>query len=371
MKILTCTIPVKPISYDIVIQNGILNDMKKFMKLVAEYRRFAIIADDNISQGELLRYNLKKEGLEAYLFTFPSGEQQKSRMTKETLENQMFERSLGKDTCIIAVGGGVVTDLGGYLAATYCRGVPLILIPTSLLGMVDACIGGKTAINVPYGKNLLGCLYQPKKVIVDSSTLKTLPHNEIKNGVVEMIKHGLIADKKYFGFLEKNAIQILKKDLHVLDKAIIESCRIKKEIIEQDPYDNGKRVLLNFGHTVGHAIEKLSNYAIPHGIAVAIGILTETHMAMQIGLLSSAVHEKIYHLFKLFEISLKMPKKYPEQDLYKAMMLDKKSIEGSPRFVMIRSIGEPETYDNSFCTHLDETVVINGLKWMNDALCSH
>ena len=165
------------------------------------------------------------------------------------MENQLFEKGLGRDTCVIALGGGVVTDMAGYVAATYCRGIPLVMIPTSLLGMVDASIGGKTGVNVSYGKNMLGCIYQPKKVFIDLFTLKTLPKKELTNGVVEMIKHGLIADDNLFEYLEKHSDQLLALDFSFLEKAIFESCRIKKEIVEQDEKENGKRHLLNFGHT--------------------------------------------------------------------------------------------------------------------------
>ena len=226
-------------------------------------------------------------GLEAILFSFPNGEQHKSRATKEKLEDQLFEKELGRDICVIALGGGVTTDLGGYLAATYCRGVPLVMMPTSLLGMVDASIGGKTGVNTPYGKNLVGSIYQPKKVLIDPATLQSLPLKELRNGIVEMIKHGLILDRDYFTYLNEHADQLLELDLSILEKAIFESCRIKREIVEQDDRESGKRNLLNFGHTVGHALENLTHYSLAHGEAVAIGILVESHLAVQLGHLNS------------------------------------------------------------------------------------
>lgn len=368
---LQCTLRTSQVTYPIVIENGILQQPTRLIPFLKHRGPYAIISHDKLSYGAELYELLRKEQREAHLFTFPGGEEHKSRAVKEQLEDQLFAKGLGKDTCIIAIGGGIVTDMGGYIAATYCRGVPLISIPISLLGMVDASIGGKTGINVPYGKNMLGCIYQPKAVIIDPTTLSTLPLEELRNGAVEMIKHGLIGDAAYFHFLEKQVDPFFALDTTILEQAISESCKIKIAIVEEDEREQGKRHLLNFGHTVGHALEKMSCFSLSHGEAVAIGILAESHMAMQLGILSQQIFARIHRIFTLYKLPLRLPKPYPIEGLLEAMILDKKSLQGKPRFVLLRDIGVPYLEDETqFCTSVAEPIISNALQWMYDALYS-
>ncbi len=367
MQKLTCSIPSSAISYEIEIQSGLLKNPLPYLATLAS--RFAIIADDCIPAlyGEQLQSSLQAAGCEVHQFTFPSGEHFKTRHTKELLENQLFEKGLGRDTCALALGGGAVTDMAGYLAATYCRGIPLVMIPTTLLGMVDASIGGKNGVNVPYGKNLLGCIYQPKKVFIDPVTLHSLPLKELANGVVEMIKHALIADSAYFEYLEGHSGQLLALEQTVVEKAIFESCRIKKTIVEQDERENGKRHLLNFGHTVGHALENLTHYALSHGEAVAIGLLVESHLAWQLGKLSMSSFERLHHILNKYGIPLRLPCRFSLEALLNAMRLDKKSIAGQPRFVIIEEIGSPLCYSSSYCMHVAPLLLQRAVEWMNDS----
>lgn len=368
---LICTIPHSSTACSIEIDNGLLNSHQRLIEHLSPLgSKFTIITDHNIASlyGSTLQASLSASNIHSDLFSFPSGEAYKTRETKEWLENQLFEKGLGRDTCVIALGGGVVTDVAGYLAATYCRGVPLVMIPTSLLGMVDASIGGKTGVNVPYGKNMLGCIYQPKKVLIDPSTLKSLPLKEFKNGVVEMIKHGLIADDIFFEYLEEHSDQLLAQNSSILDKTIFESCRIKKEIVEQDEKEKGKRHLLNFGHTVGHALEILTHYSLSHGEAVAIGLLVESHIAVQLGRLSPISFDRIQKILMKYALPLQLPFKLPIQAILDAMILDKKSLNGKPRFVMIKEIGSPLLHNSQYCFNVDEALLKHTLLWMNDAL---
>lgn len=368
---LICNIPNSSDAYEIEIGTKLLHCQNAFLSRLAS--KFAIITDDKIAPlyGTTLRESLCISGLEAYLFTFPNGEQHKTRATKEYLEDQLFKQGLGKDACVIALGGGVVTDTAGYLAATYCRGIPLVMIPTSLLGMVDACIGGKTGVNVPYGKNMLGCIHQPRKVVIDLAALASLPKKELVNGVVEMVKHGLIADGKLFEFLERNSDQLLALDNAILERVIFESCLIKKKIVEQDEREIGKRRLLNFGHTVGHALESLTNYALSHGEAVAIGIVVESYLSLKLGILDQHSFDRIIKILVQYGLPLQLPFKLPTEAIRQAMSFDKKSLSGKPRFVMINAIGSSFANGSNYCSHIENSLLNDALQWMNDDLCCH
>ena len=252
----------------------------------------AIISDENVSTlyAEPL---IKKLSNKADLFTFPPGEKSKSYQTAFDIHQKLLKANFGRDSVIIAIGGGVVCDLAAFVASTYARGVKLILIPTSLLAMVDAAIGGKTAVNLPNCKNYVGTFYQPESIIIDPELLLTQPDDSYRLGLVEMVKHGLIYDSNHFDWIVENIEKLLSKDLFTLTKGIRDSCKIKLEIVQKDPHEQGIRSLLNFGHTIGHAIEAESDFEISHGKAVAFGILVEAH-------LSNLAESEILRLYALF-----------------------------------------------------------------------
>ncbi len=354
---LTCSLPSRTGTYAIDIGNGLLKHLASFVATLSS--RVVIISDDQVASlyGQLLQQSLAKAGLTTHLFTFPHGETHKTRDTKQRLEDQLLSNGLGRDTCLIALGGGVATDIGGYVAATYCRGIPLVMAPTSLLGMVDASIGGKTGVNTPQGKNLIGCIYQPQKVVIDLSTLSSLPQRELINGAVEMIKHGVIADAAYVDWLEEHADAFLALDPTVLEEAIYVSCHIKKEIVQEDEQENGKRRLLNFGHTIGHALEKASHYSMSHGEAVAIGMLIEGELSVAHGSLSPESLQQIHRVLSRYQVPLHLPKQVSVEQILDAMILDKKSLKGLPRFVLLQRIGSCVAFDGNYCTHVDQTLV--------------
>jgi 3-dehydroquinate synthase len=360
MITLTCCIPSSVRSYEIEIEHGLLANGSRLADYLATFRcRCVIITDDKVATlyGEPLKEKLSQKGLETLLFSFPGGEVYKTRRTKELLEDRLFENGLGRDTIIITLGGGIVTDLGGYLAATYCRGVSLVVIPTSFLAMVDASLGGKTGVNIPSAKNMVGCIYQPRKVFIDPSTLKTLPPHEIRNGFVEMIKHGLIADLSFFDFLEAHADRLIALEEEILEQAILQSCLIKKEIVESDENEKGKRHLLNAGHTIGHALETLTDYTLSHGEAVAVGLIVESRIAVLMGHLDLSSFQRIQDILVKYGVSLEIPFDLSMDALLGAMSLDKKSLNGQPRFVIINGIGSALAFDGAYCTFVETKVI--------------
>ncbi len=265
--------------------------------------------------------------------TFPCGEAYKTRATKETLEDALLSQGYGADTCLVALGGGVVTDLVGFLASTYCRGVPHVLIPTTLLAMVDAAIGGKTGVNTPHGKNLIGTLYPPRHTLIDPDLLATLPYQEIQGGMVEIIKHAFLVDADLFSHLEEHLPALLALEPFLIDPLIAKNCAIKQQIIAEK-----RRDLLNWGHTIGHGLEALSHYQLSHGQAVAIGLLIEGEMALQLGLLPPSDWERLFQLLTRVGI---IPSLDIDPDaLFKAMRLDKKAIRNEPRFILSQGMGK-------------------------------
>ncbi len=323
-----------------------------------------LIADDRIAKlyGKEVQDYLQSSYKEVYLLTFPAGEASKTRATKEKLEDEMQKKSLGRDTTIIGIGGGVTTDLAGFVASTYCRGVPLVLMPTSLLGMVDASIGGKTGVNTPYGKNLIGTFYLPETLIIDFDFLASLPEEGIKEGLVEVIKMALTSDEQLFDEIDAAKETLFKLD-QPLKNIIKRACEIKLEVISSDFEEKkGTRRILNFGHTVGHAIEKFFNYEMAHGTAVAIGIIAETFMACELELLKRSYFNRIVKLLKPFVTC----KKFDIKQVYDYMILDKKSKDQLPRFVLIDNIGHVLSFNDEYCTPVEKDIVLNALQFIQE-----
>lgn len=373
-KQLLMNIPGRSRSYPILIGEGVLQSEELINYLSStKASKYAIITDTMVESLHARELQLSlKSRFDMTLVSFPPGEENKSRATKEMCEDHLLNLGAGKDTCIIGMGGGIVTDLAGYVASTYCRGVPSIMIPTSLLAMVDASIGGKTGINVPQGKNLIGTISQPTAVLIDTATLTTLPLDEIKNGMAEVIKHALIADKSYLDFLKMNSQGLLKLDAEILEEAVYRSVEIKGQIVQEDETEKGKRRLLNFGHTVAHAIEIATEHQIPHGRAVAIGMLTEGYLSMKMGHLSLSDFKTIGDILTLYQIDLTWKGALEPSRILETMRMDKKSLRQVPRFVILAELGLPIEFDGQYCTSVDEKLLDNAIEWMcSDVMCSH
>lgn len=313
--------------------------------------KLVLITDEPIAalHAESFCTGLRAEGLDIQMLILPSGEHTKSRESKAQLEDALFKAKLGRDGVLVAMGGGVIMDLVGFLASTYCRGVALVLIPTTLLAMCDAAIGGKTAVNMQAAKNFIGSFYPSDVTLIDPQVLSTLPMINRKEGIVEMIKHGLIAKAQAFAFLEEHLEKILTLEHSFLDHALKQSIAIKQRVVEEDPLDLGVRAILNFGHTVGHAIEAESRYQVSHGAAVAIGLVAEARLSYEYAGLAKPDVERIDKLIK----RLKLPCEYRSGSvdaMLQAMQGDKKNRAGQVHCVLLEAIGKVKQFENLY-TH--------------------
>ncbi|MCB1213262.1 MAG: 3-dehydroquinate synthase, partial [Chlamydiia bacterium] len=298
-------------------------------QLALEESPVAIICDETVQKlyGDSLELDLKVRGVASALFSFPAGEQNKSPETLCQLVDELSRRQWGRRCRVVGLGGGVTTDLAGLLASVYCRGVRYYAVPTTLLGMVDASIGGKTGVNLPSGKNLMGTFYCPECVWILPAFLRTLPLRERRQGIAEMIKHGLIASAVHFARLEKGGGELLADaSLSYLSEAIRESTAIKMDYVNDDPFDRGRRSQLNFGHTIAHGIEAASNYQISHGEAVAIGIAVESYLSTKLGKLTEGDYQRICSLLLKFELPTKIPEGMSADHLIELMSSDKKKL---------------------------------------------
>lgn len=315
--------------------------------------RVVLVSDDNVSSlyATSLCEFLQAQQIQVDTLTFPAGESSKSREMKQYLEDRLFQLGCGRDTVLLALGGGVVTDLVGFVAATYCRGIPVIYLPTTLLAMVDAANGGKTGINTAYGKNVLGTFTQPRAIIIDVKTLNTLPMEEYLPAYAEVIKHALIADSDYFTMIESTWDALKAKKLDILTTVIQRSCAIKSAVVQADATEASKREILNFGHTVAHALEKASDYRIPHGLAVAAGLIAESQLSHQRGYLPTAALERIRKL--VMKVGLPNLEGLSEDAILHALQADKKIRQGQLRCVLLQCIGDVARCGNAYAHPVD------------------
>lgn len=307
---------------------------------------------------------LKTRGYKASLILFKGGEESKTRETKEKIEEALLSENIERNDLLIVMGGGVTTDLGGFVAATYLRGIRYLSIPTTLLGMVDASIGGKTGVNVRQGKNLIGAFYPPNMIFITTALLSTLPDREILCGSAEVLKYALISDKHFFGMLQDTSDQWKKRNPHFLKKVIARSIKIKEGIVKKDGIEKGIRRILNFGHTIGHAIETLEEFTVSHGQAVALGIIVEAFIAKTMGHIRVKEFDAIYNLVREMGFSLKVSNRVTPSNLQQVMARDKKSKNGVPRFVILNGIGTVYPYKGDYCTSIEDRLLNEALKWM-------
>lgn len=328
-------------SYNIYIDKKLLERVGDILIREKGPCKTLLITDSNVNKfySNIVTQGLVRNKFDVKPVILKAGEDQKTLDTAFTLYDACFDHKLDRSSLIVALGGGVVGDISGFIASTFMRGIPFIQIPTSLLAQVDSSIGGKVAVNHPRGKNMIGSFYQPKAVFIDTDTLSTLPVAELVAGLVEVIKYGVIRDAELFEYIEKNLSDILLLDHNALLRIIATSCQIKANVVEEDEKETHLRAILNYGHTIGHAIETLTNYKeYRHGEAVAMGMLYASQVAVEMGLADHTVFDRQLSLIKKLELPLYTGLK-PES-IIKSLYTDKKVISGKLRFVLPTKIGE-------------------------------
>lgn len=345
-------------SYNILITSDILGQAGSLVRQISPARKIILVSNPLVYgiYGYRCLKSLQNSGFEVTLALMPDGEQYKNMDEAMKVLDQAVGAGIERSSLCIALGGGVVGDLAGFVAAIYLRGIDFIQIPTTLLAQVDSSVGGKVAVNHPSGKNLLGVFYQPKLVIIDTDTLKTLDNREFLSGLGEVVKYGIIYDYEFFTSLEKQAESLVKHDEASLQKIIYHSCQIKSQIVARDETEQGLRAILNLGHTFGHAVEKLGNYKLyRHGEAVAVGIAAACNLSCAIGLMSEEEVQRVENLFKKLQINIKFPAYAPE-DVVRAMQGDKKIKNDKINFVLPKGIGDYSIVDSITDTQIKTAI---------------
>jgi 3-dehydroquinate synthase len=337
-------------SYDILIGAGLLARMGELLASLKLGKRGVIITDTNVAKLYTTKVRKSLAGFETEVITVPAGEGSKSLRQANRLLESLPGLKLDRHGFVLALGGGVVGDLAGFVAATYLRGINFIQVPTTLLAMVDSSVGGKTGVNLPQGKNLVGAFYQPRLVLADTDTLKTLPERELRAGFAEVIKTAVIRDAGFFAWLEQNG-QTSPAE------AIRRCCEIKAAVVAADEREAGLRAILNFGHTIGHAMEALADYAgVLHGEAVALGMCCAARLSVKRAGLSTAEADRLVNLIAAVGLPTRLGEKYRLADLLAAMQLDKKAVDGRVRFVLLKELGEAVVSDAVTDADLKEVV---------------
>ncbi|MEW6593993.1 MAG: 3-dehydroquinate synthase [Thermodesulfobacteriota bacterium] len=345
-------------AYDIVIQAGLLEAVGQDLRERAMVKRYVVVADDRVASlfGERLRVSLGAAGLKAECITFPHGEASKNLATIGELASRLAQLGVDRKDGLIALGGGVTGDMTGFLASIYMRGIPFVQIPTTLLAQVDSSVGGKTGVDIPEGKNLVGTFYQPRRVYIDSEVLRQLPEAEMLNGLAEVIKYGVIYDAPFFAELQTQRQAILARDLAVLEGVIARCCAIKAAVVAADEKEADLRRILNFGHTIGHAVEAASGYTLAHGLAVSMGMAAVAELAVRQGLLPRAEAETLRRLLVDYGLPVAIPPQFDRTEIKSYLKSDKKTVGGRVFFVLPTAIGKVVITDDVRDEMVDEVL---------------
>ena len=363
----TINVNIKNNSYKIIIGNDIIEKVDILHKNYFNKRSKVVIFDARLSKSIYLKSLVNKLGKDTNSISIPSGEKSKSINSLTKLYNKLFVNNIDRETVIYAFGGGVIGDLAGFAAATYMRGIDYVQVPTTLLSQIDSSVGGKTAINSIYGKNLIGAFYQPKLVLIDIKTLNSLNQRQMLSGYAEMVKYSLINDDKFFSWLEKNGKSILEKDNQKLEYAIAACCKSKAKIVTSDEKEKGIRALLNLGHTFGHAFERIANFKyFTHGEAIAVGIILAFKFSCDQKYCSLNDFDRVKRHFQNLnlptEISNIFKIKIKSSDIINVMKLDKKTVNSIIKLILLKGIGKAFICDTIKEKKLNIFLKNNGFK---------
>lgn len=324
-------------------------------------RRPFVVTDENLVKAGHFKTLVGNRDVPHFVIK-PAGEVSKTIDTVAAIVELMEHSFLGRDTVLVALGGGTVGDIGAFAASIFKRGVPVVQIPTTTVAQADSSIGGKTGVDSTLSKNAFGTFSHPAAVYIDVDTLKTMNEREYKAGLVESVKHALIADKEYFEFLEGNVEALLKRDSEVLLKLARNNCRIKASVVEEDPTEKNKRRILNYGHTIGHAVESVSGYELLHGEAVAVGIIAAGLIEVEMGLSDETRPARVREILETLGQPVKIPSGLAEEELTEALKRDKKAVGAKPRFVLLSDIGQVYCRDGQYGVEVAQEVIGKVLK---------
>ncbi|MBX3146591.1 MAG: 3-dehydroquinate synthase [Gemmatimonadales bacterium] len=340
--------------YPVIIRPGLLDDLDSLAEEVLPGRRLVAITDRNVARAV-------PPTLKCPFLVVPPGESSKTRRRWADLTDQLLELGLTRQGALVAVGGGVVGDLTGFVAATYLRGIPFLQVPTSLLAMVDASVGGKTGLNTKHGKNLVGAFHPPAAVAVDPLAIRSLRSAHVRGGLMEAIKHGVIADAAYYDWIADSTRTLLARDPVAVTRLVTTSVTIKSEVVGADEKEEGRRAILNAGHTVGHALERWSGYRIPHGDAVGIGLHVETVLAEDLGLAPPGTADLLRSRLTALGLPLTLPPASDDDALLEAMHHDKKVRDHALRFALPRAPGLLASLSGAWTTAVSDDSVRQSL----------
>jgi len=339
----TLEVDLKERSYRILVGGGLLGRIGDLVGEVLSEGRVALVSDANVAPvySEVVEEGLRYGGFEPATVVVPAGEESKSLRVAERLFNDFLDLGMDRRSAVVALGGGVVGDLAGFAAATFMRGVPYVQVPTSLIAQIDSSVGGKVAVNLERGKNLVGAFHQPRAVIADVSTLSTLPAGELVSGMAEVVKHGMIMDAELFAFVEEHCDSLMGLRQDLMSKLVAWNCRLKATVVQRDERESGLRAILNFGHTLGHALEAVHKYAgLRHGEAVAIGMVFASRAAVRTGMCERETLVRLKRLLERVGLPTRLPEGVAPGVVVETMHRDKKAQAGKVRWVLPRAIGD-------------------------------
>lgn len=356
------SVPSEPISgYSITIGSGLLDTIAAEIKNNFPGKNLFLVTDSNLDRAGHINTFAANTYIPRYIID-PPGEQSKHIQTVINIVENMEKAFLGRDTVVIALGGGTVGDIAGFVAGIFKRGTPVVHIPTTTVSQADSSVGGKTGVDSTLSKNAFGIFHQPSAVYIDVKTLQTLDDREFRSGLVESVKHALVWDREYFEFIETRIDDLIARKNDVLEELAFRNCTIKAAVVQADPKEKNLRRVLNYGHTIGHAVESASNYTLLHGEAVAIGIIGASLIENQMSLGNEKRTERIKNVLSRLNVPLKIPSGIEVDQLVEIIKRDKKSVAGWPKFILLEEIGRVSKTGDQWVREVDKETTINTLK---------